>query len=159
MLNEEVFLACAIATWKKSVERANSVFTGLDAAALETQVAPGRNRLIYIWGHLSATHDRMLQLLGVGERLHPEFDAIFLSSPDRSSALPPTPDIHAWWTEVTSRLDEGIAKLTTEDWLAKHAAISDAEFAKEPLRNRFSILLSRTNHVNYHLGQVALAPK
>ena len=32
-------------------------------------------------------------------------------------------------------------------------------FAKDPLRNRFSILLSRTNHLSYHLGQAVLGLK
>jgi len=29
-------------------------------------------------------------------------------------------------------------------------------FARDPVRNRFSIMLSRTQHLSYHLGQTAL---
>ena len=41
----------------------------------------------------------------------------------------------------------------------KHTAVSDEDFAANPLRNRLSVLLSRTRHLAYHIGQIALAPK
>jgi hypothetical protein len=53
----------------------------------------------------------------------------------------------------------GFAGLSPADWLKKHAAVSEEDFLKEQLRNRFAILLSRTNHLAYHLGQTALRPK
>ena len=159
MSNDERLAAGAIATWNAALERADKFFTGLDAAALAVQIAPERNRLIYLWGHLSAMHDRMIELLGVGERVHPELDAIFLSAPDRSTELPSAEVIRAWWAEVNVRLTEGIAKLSTSDWLQRHTAVSEEDFAREPLRNKFSILLTRTNHLSYHIGQTSLARK
>ena len=159
MSNEEILITGAIASWKSTLERADKLFTGLEASALQQQVAPGRNRLIYLWGHLAATHDKMLQLLGIAERVHPEFDALFVTSPDKTTDLPTQQALQAWWDEVNKKLNEGIRKLTVNDWFAKHTAVSTEDFAKEPLRNRFSILLSRTNHIAYHLGQTALAPK
>jgi len=159
MSNEETLVAAAVATWKNNLERASKLFTNLDIAALEQQVAPGRNRLIYLWGHLAATHDKMLHLLGVAERVHPEFDEIFLASPDQTNDLPGAEVLRAWWDEVNRRLSGGIGRFTVNDWLAKHAAVAEEDFAKDPLRNRFSILLTRTNHLAYHLGQAALAPR
>lgn len=159
MSNDEKLAAGAIAAWKNNLERADKLFSGLDAQALEKELSPGRNRLIYLWGHLTATNDRMLSLLGIAERIHPEFDEIFLSSPDRSAELPPVGVVSEWWTEVNTKLNDGIAKFTPEDWLEKHTAVSEADFAKEPLRNRFAILLNRTNHLAYHLGQTAFVPK
>ena len=159
MLNEETLVAGTIATWNSNLERANKLFCGLDEAALQKQVAPGRNRLVYLWGHLAATHDRMLHLLGIADRVHPEFDAIFLSSPDRASTLPPVDVMRAWWVEVSRRLDGGLRELKLNDWLARHTAVSEEDFANEPLRNRFSILLTRTTHLAYHVGQAMLATK
>jgi hypothetical protein len=43
--------------------------------------------------------------------------------------------------------------------LRDHIERVEEDFAANPLRNRFSILLSRTSHVAYHLEQGALAPK
>jgi ribose 1,5-bisphosphokinase PhnN len=45
------------------------------------------------------------------------------------------------------------------DWLQRHTAVSEADFAKDASRNRFAILLSRTNHLSYHLGQALLGLK
>ena len=159
MLKEESLIPVAIATWKSSLERANKLFGGLDETALERQVAAARNRLVYLWGHLASTHDRMLQLLGIAERVHPEFDAIFLSSPDGASTLPPVDVMREWWAQVNRRLEAGLRELTLNDWVARHTAVSEEDFAKEPLRNRLSILITRTNHLAYHVGQAVLATK
>jgi hypothetical protein len=53
----------------------------------------------------------------------------------------------------------GFESLSAVDWLKKHASVSDEDFAKDPQRNRFSVLLSRTTHISFHLGQTALIPK
>jgi hypothetical protein len=101
----------------------------------------------------------MLQLLGIAERVHPELDAVFLSSPDGASTLPPIDVMREWWAQVNQRLDAGLHDLTLNDWVARHTAVSEEDFAKEPLRNRFSILITRTNHLAYHVGQAVLATK
>jgi hypothetical protein len=49
--------------------------------------------------------------------------------------------------------------MSPSDWLQRHSAVSEEEFAKDPSRSRFSILLSRTNHLSYHLGQAVLGLK
>ena len=49
--------------------------------------------------------------------------------------------------------------MSPADWLQRHAAVSEEDFAKDTSRNRFAILLSRTNHLSYHLGQAVLGLK
>jgi hypothetical protein len=160
MTNEELFLAVALNAWKGNIERADKMFSGLSEEELLKEVAPGKNRLIYLWGHLTATHDAMLPLLGLGRRRHPEFDVVFISNPDKTQAGVPSAElVRKAWVEVNARLFEGIASISAADWLKKHAAVSEEDFLKEPLRNRLAILLSRTNHLAYHLGQTALRPK
>jgi hypothetical protein len=160
MTNEELFLAVALNGWKGNIERADKMFSGLSEEELLKEVAPGRNRLIYLWGHLTATHDGMLPLLGFGRRRYPEFEVAFISNPDKKQAgIPPVESVRKAWREVNGKLFEGFAGLSTADWLKKHAAVSEEDFLKEPLRNRFAVLLSRTHHLAYHLGQTALRPK
>jgi hypothetical protein len=43
--------------------------------------------------------------------------------------------------------------------LRRHNAVSEEDYAKDPTRNRLAVLLSRTNHMSYHLGQITLALK
>ena len=160
MTNEELFLAVALNGWKGNIERADKMFFGLSEEDLLKEVAPGKNRLIYLWGHLTAVHDAMLPLLGFGRRRHPEFDVVFISNPDKTQPSVPSVElVRSAWKEVNGKLFEGFAGFSAADWLKKHAAVSEEDFLKEPLRNRLAILLSRTNHLAYHLGQTALRPK
>jgi hypothetical protein len=161
MTPEQSVVASAVHAWKQQVDRADKLFSGASEAQLFAEVAPGKNRLFYLWGHLTAVHDAMLPLLGLGPRLHPELDAAFLTAADRTvtSGLPSTTEIKGHWDEVHSRLLAGFATFTAAEWAQRHAVVSEEDFAANPLRNRLSILLSRTSHVAYHLGQAVLAPK
>ena len=133
MTNEELFVSVALNAWRSNIERANKIFGGLTAKELLQEVAPGKNRLIYLWCHLTAVHDAMLPLLGFGKRLHPEFDAAFISNPDKTQAsVPSVADIGNAWKDVNNKLFEGFATFSTADWLQKHAAVSAEDFVKEP---------------------------
>ncbi|HEY0703956.1 MAG TPA: DinB family protein [Candidatus Acidoferrales bacterium] len=157
---EELLVAVALNAWKQNIDRAGKIFSSRSAEDLQKEIAPRKNRLIYLWGHLTAVHDAMLPLLGLGPRLHPELDAPFITSPDKSVPnLPSVDEVKKAWDEVNGKLGSEFAKLSPADWLQKHTAVSDEDFAKEPLRNRFAILLSRTSHLAFHLGQTALVPK
>jgi hypothetical protein len=160
MSNEGLFVTGALNLWNANIERADKLFLALTPDQLQKEIAPGKNRLIYLWGHLTAVHDRMLPLLGFGARLHAELDEIFLSKPDKAvTKIPSAEEIKKSWNEVNGKLREGFGKLSPTDLLHKHADVSAEDFAKEPLRNRFAILLSRTNHLSYHLGQAVAATK
>ena len=159
-MSEQAIVTATLNSWKLIIERADKLFSNLSEEQLQVEVAPGKNRLIYLWGHLTAVHDRMLPLLGLGERLHPEYDAPFLTNPDRATpTLPPAADIKKTWDEVNSKLFAAFLTLSGDQWLEKHASVSAEDFAKDPNRNRYSILMSRMNHISFHLGQTALITK
>jgi hypothetical protein len=160
MGNEASYAALGLKAWKTQIERADKLFGGLSSEEAQREIAPGRNRLLYLWGHLTAIHDAMLPLLGIGERLHPEFDVSFVSTPDKSqAAIPSHEQVRQAWKNVNSELSEGFEKMSWPDWLQRHTAVSEEDFAKDASRNRFAILLSRTNHLSYHLGQAVLGLK
>jgi hypothetical protein len=160
MTNEELFSAVAIAAWKRvvvSVEKQVSSFSD-DEVLME--VAPGRNRVYYIVGHLAAIHDRLLPMLGIGDRLHPELDDLFIEHPDRTFAdrLSPT-QANRTLVEVNTAVTRGVEVMAPLDWLKKHAAVSEEDFIKDPTRNRIAVLESRTAHAMYHAGQIRLLKK
>jgi hypothetical protein len=157
MISEASFIDVALRSWKSNVDRAGAFFGALSTEELQKEIAPGKNRLIYIWGHLAAVNDRMVAILGFGERLHPELDAMFVSNPDKTVKLTLSPEkLKNIWDEVNERLWTGISRLSPSEWLEKHTAVSDADFSREPHRNRFAVLLGRTTHLAYHLGQAVL---
>jgi len=158
MSTENSLIDAALRGWKSNVERADNLFGALSPEQLEQQVAPGKNRLIYLWGHLAAVNDGLLPLLGIGERLHPELDPMFIAKPDKSVELTVTAkSLKAAWDEINQKLWEGYSKFSAKDWAGRHTAVSDEDFEREPHRSRFTVLLGRTAHLAYHLGQVNLA--
>ena len=83
-----------------------------------------------------------------------------MTGADRAVAeLPSAAELRRQWEEVNGKLLAGFSGFTAADWARKHSVVSEEDFAANPLRNRFAILLSRTSHVSYHLGQAVLAPK
>jgi hypothetical protein len=158
MTSNKLSVQVAINSWRLILERASKTLSNLTEDELLKEVAPGRNRLIYLWGHLTPVHDAMFPILGLGERLHPELDAIFVSSPDKTEAqLPPVGKLRKYWDEVNGKLLSQFATLSESEWLQRHNAVSEEDYAKDPTRNRLAVLLSRTNHMSYHLGQITLA--
>ena len=154
---EAVMTANAIASWRQVADRLEKTLTAFPEADLQREVAPGRNRIYYLIGHLAAVSDRMLPLLFVGDRRHAGFDEPFLTQPDRT--VPDTfsaTDLKRALTAVNQELTEAFENTAAEDWFKRHNAVSDEDFAKEPHRNRLAVLLSRTNHMSFHLGQIAL---
>jgi hypothetical protein len=145
MATEHSLIDGALRSWRSSMDRTGKLFRSFTDDELHTEIAPGKNRLIYIWGHLTATNDSMIPLLDFGHRLFPEMDMIFLTHPDRAVQH----EIKA--TEFT--------KLSPSDWLERHQAVSPGDFKNEPHRNRFAILLGRTTHLAHHFGQARLAKR
>ena len=90
MTPDQAIVASAVHSWKQNVERADKVFSGLTEQQLLTEVAPGRNRLVYLWGHLTAVHDGMLPLLGLGDRLASGIGRGLFEGPIRRPAFCPS---------------------------------------------------------------------
>jgi uncharacterized damage-inducible protein DinB len=157
MTTETMLANAALNSWKLIIGRLDAAIAPLSDEQLQRQVAPGKNRLLYLVGHLTAVHDRMFNLLGLGERLYPELDEIYITSPDRARPDPVSAaELKQAWSEVNGKLTAAFEKLTPQQWLEKHTAVSDEDFAKDPTRNRLAVLMSRTNHAAFHTGQAAL---
>ena len=158
MTTEKSLIDAALRAWKSNVERADKLFEALSLGQLEQEVAPGKNRLIYLWGHLTAVNDALLPLLDIGERLHPEFDGMFVLNPDKSVRLTVSGQaLKSAWQEINQKLWDGFSKFSASDWAQRHTAVLQEDFEREPHRNRFAVLLGRTAHLAYHVGQATLA--
>src|ERR1700720_354187 len=118
MGNDGSYVTLGLKAWKAQIDRADKLFGGLSSEGVLREVAPGKNRLLYLWGHLTAIHDAMLPLLGLSERLHPEFDVAFVSNPDRSrAAIPSHEQVRQAWKIVNGELARGFERMSGPDWL------------------------------------------
>src|SRR5437016_9499711 len=103
MTLETSLIDSALRNWRSTVDRAGKLFGNLSQEQLLQEVAPGKNRLIYLWGHLTAFNDALIPLLGFGPRIHPEIDLMFVANPDRTvSTILLGEDLKIIWQETSS---------------------------------------------------------
>ncbi|MEI9945451.1 MAG: DinB family protein [Chitinophagaceae bacterium] len=153
--DKKVFIKMATSAWDSYNARVNKLLNTLSDVQLMAETAPGRNTGIYLIGHLIAVSDGLFPILGFGERLYPALDKIFLEAPDKSGAeMPSISELKEYWKNVNTKLDEHISKMPADDWFTRHNNVSEADFAKEPHRNKLNIIINRTGHTSYHLGQL-----
>jgi hypothetical protein len=152
---QEIFIKMVLDSWNTYIKRTDDLFNELSDEQLMKEVAPGRNRGIYLLGHLTAVHDRMPGLLGLGEAQFPQLFAPFVEQPDKAAKdLPSIKDLKSYWKKVNDGLSEKMKGLTAEQWFEKHTAVSAEDFGKEPHRNKLNIMINRTNHLASHYGQL-----
>lgn len=145
----------AISNWELQNTRLNGLLDKLTDEQLLVQTAPGRNSGVYLLGHLIAVSDGMFTFLELGERLYPHLDHIFIKNPDTSGIEKPTAaELKECWNKVNTLLKQKMDAMKPADWFVKHSAISAEDFEKEPHRNKLNILINRTNHQSYHMGQL-----
>ena len=156
-MNNESLIKMITDSWRKQIMATNKIFDNLSDEELLHEVSPGRNRGIYLLGHLTAVHDRMLPLLRFEEARYPELKPVFIDSPDKAvEAIPSALQLRQQWTEVNEALSNHIKSLPADEWLTRHSNISEEDFMKEPNRNRLNVLLDRTIHLSNHRGQLLL---
>ncbi len=157
---KQLIVKSVLDAWNSRIEAANKLFDMLSDEDLEREVSPGKNRGLYLLGHLALVHDKMLPLLNFENQNYPHLDEVFLYKPDKTVAeIPSIKEIRLIWNEVNSKLTNHYNKLTAEQWFEKHTSVSEEDFIKEPHRNRLNVVIGRTNHLQYHIGQVALLKK
>src|SRR5688572_16115990 len=155
-----VFIKMALSAWDTYNERVNKLINSLSDEQLNAETAPGRNSGIYLFGHLIAVSDGLFPILGFGERLYPELDKIFVVNPDRSGlAMPSINELKEYWKKVNAKLTDHILQVPEDEWFTRHNNVSEADFANEPHRNKLNIIINRTNHTSYHLGQLVYLAK
>ena len=148
----------ALRVWKSSADRIDKFFAALSPEQLEQEIAPGRNRLIYLWGHIAALNDGLFPLVGLGPRLYPEMEVMFIANPDRAAVIIYSAEqLKQAWSHINEKLLAGFSGWSLAEWLERHTAVSAEDFLREPHRNRFTVVLSRNTHMAYHFGQAILA--
>lgn len=159
MNQTELVIRQATDSWDLYVTRINKLLATLTDEQLSKDIAPGRNSGTYLLGHLAAVNDAMLPLLGFGPLLRPGMDDLFIEKPDKAAELPAAPLVREYWKDTCKALCNHFSKMTVDGWLSRHNSVSEADFKKEPHRNKLNVLLNRTNHLSYHHGQLVLLGK
>ena len=145
-----------VTAWQGQNKKLDGMITKYTDEQWMKETAPGRNTGIYLLGHLTAVNDGLLSILGFSDKLYPQLENVFLFNPDKAGLeMPSITELKACWHKVNTNLDAYISKMQPEDWFTKHSKVSEEDFAKEPHRNKLSVLITRTVHQSYHIGQLA----
>lgn len=157
MTSTDISVKMVLDRWYGSIQNLDKHLNELTDSQLQNEVAPGKNRGTYLLGHLIAVHDDMLILLNMGEKLFPELHEPYIKQPDaKKDELLSANRLRAMWKKQNEALQIKFSQLKTEDWFERHTAVSEADFAQEPHRNKLNIIITRTSHLQYHSGQIVL---
>lgn len=150
-----------IKSWETQNKAITDIFEKYEDDYYFNEVAPGRNRAVYLLGHLIAMNDILLPMLDLGDKLYPELESIFITNPDRAIAeIPSVSILKGNWANLNETLTGHFERMDKADWLSRHTKVSAEDFEKDPLRNKLNVLIGRIGHLNYHRGQLAfLTPR
>jgi hypothetical protein len=152
-----LFVKMVLDRWYASIENCDTLLSSLTDETLQKEIASGKNRGIYLLGHLIAVHDDLIILLDMGNKLYPELNEPFIKSPDKTvEKLPTASELRTFWTKQSEAIKQKCDNLKPEEWFEKHTAVTAEDFATEPHRNKLNIIITRTSHLQYHLGQLRL---
>lgn len=157
MITTQLLVKMVFDRWNALLKNCDTIIDTLTDEQLQKEVTLSKNRGIYLLGHLIAVHDAMLPLLNLGEMEHPELFEIFVKSPDKSvEIIPSVQELRVLWKNQIESLTPKLESISTDGWFEKHNSVSAEDFEKEPHRNKLNIILTRTTHLSYHVGQLIL---
>ena len=105
--------------WFGAIKRTDTLIHSLTDEQLLQETAPGRNRGSYLLGHLTAVHDAMLPLLGLGDTLHPELLEQYIKNADSKTDHHTPAQLRQYWSEVNEGITAKFNALTADEWLQK----------------------------------------
>ena len=157
MKSNQTMVKMVLDGWYSQIKRFDNILNSITDERLQKEIAPNKNRGIYVLGHLTAVHDGMLPILDFGDKLYPELNEPFLKLPDKSIIqIPSAKELRTFWSEVNGMLTRHCDSLQPDEWFQKHNSVSAEDFSKEPHRNKLNIMITRTNHLSHHTGQLML---
>ncbi|MEO6548651.1 MAG: DinB family protein [Ferruginibacter sp.] len=153
---EEIAIKMVLVAWHSKVKQFDKLLSELSDEQLLKEVSPGRNRGIYILGHLTGLADHAALLLGFTKELAaPHLVKPFIQTPDKEiNDLPAPTELRTEWEKAKNVLADHVAASAPGEWFQKHTSVSEEDFEKEPHRNKLNVMLSRASHLDYHLGQL-----
>jgi hypothetical protein len=157
MTSNQTMVKMVFDRWYALIKNCDTLLNSITDEQLQKEIVPGKNRGIYLLGHLIAVHDDMLPILDFGEKLFPELYEPFIKSPDKSVAeIPSAKELRVCWSKINDMIAQKIDSLQPDNWFEKHNSVSVEDFIKEPHRNKLNIIITRTTHLSYHTGQLVL---
>ena len=157
---KQIFVSMVLDAWRTQNTRVDKFLVEVSDEQLAWPAVLGRNSGLYVIGHLTGITAGLLPILGWGERKYPEFEESFVKRPDDAeSKIATAAEVRKAWKHVTDTAEKKFRDVRPDEWFEQHTAVSAEDFAREPNRNRLNVIVNRTNHQSYHLGQLLFLTK
>ena len=146
--------------WNVYTNRMQKVFDTISDENFNKPIIANGNSPSWLLGHLTEADDALLELFGIGKRLHPELKTIYHHErgTNQSGHLTKS-ELMSKWKSISTELDKAFKSWSESEWMSRHTAVSEEDFKKEPHRNKLNVMLSRVGHRASHLGQIAMQTK
>lgn len=146
--------------WDTYNKRMQKVLDELSDEKYGLALISGGNSPSWILGHLADTDDKLLELMGISGRLHPEWSTIYHHERGKNQdGHLKRAELITKWKQVVADLDKAFKSWDEKEWLSRHTAVTAEEFSREPHRNKLNVMLGRVAHKASHLGQVVMGTK
>lgn len=146
--------------WDAYNRRMQKTFDTISEENFNKSIVPGGNSPSWLMGHLADTDDALLELFGIRNRMFPELAKVYHHERgSNQSGHLSKEELNKKWKAIVAELDSAFKSMSESDWLARHMAVSEEDFRKEPHRNKLNVMLSRVTHKASHLGQIDMRAK
>ncbi len=146
--------------WDAYNKRMEKMIESTSSDNFSKAIVPGGNSPSWLFGHLADTDDKLLELFGIRQRMYPELSTIYHHERGANQEGHLSKDeLLKKWKAISAELDRAFKAMNESDWHARHVAVTEEDFKKEPHRNKLNVMLSRVTHKASHLGQIAMQPK
>lgn len=150
-------LEICLLQWDMHTRRIQKIMDTISNENYTKAIVTGGNSPSWIMGHLADTDDRLLELFGIRQRMFPELEKIYHHERGTNQLNHLSKEeLMVKWNAITAELDRVFKGMSEADWHARHMAVSEEDFKKEPYRNKLNVLLSRVTHKASHFGQIAM---
>lgn len=152
-----LFIKMVLDAWNTKVAFIDNLLGELSDDQLKKEIASGKNTGVYILGHLAGISNRMIPLLGLGNELNPDLYNTYVELAEKDiTHHHDVKDLRHEWTRINAELSKLFASVQPDEWFKKHNSVSEEDFTKQPHRNKLNVIINRTNHLDYHAGQLVL---
>ena len=159
-MTADLFIKMVLDAWNTKIAFVDKLLAELSDEQLQKEIAPGKNTGVYVLGHLAGISNRMIPLLGFGNELNPDLYNTYVELAEKDiTQQHDIKQLRQEWTRINAELSGIFARVQPEEWFKKHNSVSDADFATQPHRNKLNVIINRTNHLDYHAGQLVLLKK
>lgn len=153
-------LQICLLQWETYNRRMQKVLDTIKDEDYFKPIVSGGNSPSWIIGHLVETDDALLELFGIRPRMFPELAKIYHHERNANQVGHLTKEeLTLKWKAISEELSKSFKSMNETDWLGRHMAVSEADFMKEPHRNKLNVMLGRVSHKASHLGQIAIQTK